>query len=374
MCFRALILKAALLLALLAPARADDLDDFNRAVEAAMSHHRAAFGYLRTGNIDLAVAGDRGPARDVGPRAGPAPPRDLSRPAALHHGDARSRDAPRRHRPGAHDGPRRRRGAVAGRDPRLARTRYAVTPRPMVLADCILDSNRTMEVLFVGREYQMTLSRPEDAEKIARLAKDYDAVLRRCDAMAPPLIGNHAEFRRLIDGALASLAQFPKAFETRDDDLLYRLMNELRLVRQPAGLPLRMTHARHPDRLAVARRRTGAPPPNSSCSRRPDARGASASIATSAASMRRPTRASAPLRRVDIAKPQPADLAFVKPRALHAGVRAGRQRPRVRPHSRLSGRGVLLGPARHHDRAARPQRARAAPPTPRPPRGATFAE
>ena len=34
-------------------ARADDLNDFNRAVEAAMSHHRVAAGYLRTGNIDL---------------------------------------------------------------------------------------------------------------------------------------------------------------------------------------------------------------------------------------------------------------------------------------------------------------------------------
>ena len=38
-----------------APAQADDLDDFHRAVEAAMSHHRVAAGYLRTGNIDLAV-------------------------------------------------------------------------------------------------------------------------------------------------------------------------------------------------------------------------------------------------------------------------------------------------------------------------------
>src|ERR1700730_8760360 len=40
---------------LAAPARAGDLDDFNTAVEAAMSHHRVAAGYLRTGNIDLAA-------------------------------------------------------------------------------------------------------------------------------------------------------------------------------------------------------------------------------------------------------------------------------------------------------------------------------
>ena len=46
--------------------------------------------------------------------------------------------------------------------------------------------------------------------------------------MAPPGIRRHAEFRRLIDGALASLAQVPKAIETRDGDLLHRLLIELR--------------------------------------------------------------------------------------------------------------------------------------------------
>ena len=46
--------------------------------------------------------------------------------------------------------------------------------------------------------------------------------------MAPSGIRNHAEFRRLIDGALASLGQFPKASETRDGDLLHRLLIELR--------------------------------------------------------------------------------------------------------------------------------------------------
>ncbi|HEX3859454.1 MAG TPA: hypothetical protein VHV58_07600, partial [Pseudolabrys sp.] len=48
---------AYLALALLAGARgarADDLADFNAAVEAAASHNRAAIGYLRTGNVDLA--------------------------------------------------------------------------------------------------------------------------------------------------------------------------------------------------------------------------------------------------------------------------------------------------------------------------------
>jgi hypothetical protein len=46
--------------------------------------------------------------------------------------------------------------------------------------------------------------------------------------MAAPAIRNHADFRRLIDGALASLGQIPKAAETRDADLLHRLLIELR--------------------------------------------------------------------------------------------------------------------------------------------------
>jgi hypothetical protein len=42
------------------------------------------------------------------------------------------------------------------------------------------------------------------------------------------VIRDRAEFRRLIDGALATLAQVPKAVETRDGDLLHRLLIELR--------------------------------------------------------------------------------------------------------------------------------------------------
>jgi len=227
MCCRALILKAALLLALLAPARADDLDDFNRAVEAAMSHHRTAAGYLRTGNIDLAALELEG-MRETWSRV-----QALPRPAVY-------RDQPgyttvmldvATRLVGIDLVLKLGRADVAAQSLEVIRDSLSDLRRgakAMVLADCILDSNRAMEVLFVGREFQVTLSRPEDAEKIARLAKDYDAVLRRCDAMAPPLIGNHAEFRRLIEGALASLAQFPKAIATRDDDLLVRLMIELR--------------------------------------------------------------------------------------------------------------------------------------------------
>jgi len=64
--------------------------------------------------------------------------------------------------------------------------------------------------------------------RVTAKADAYRATLQRCDGMASERIRGDGEFRRLIDGALASLAQVPKAIETRDADLLHRLLIELR--------------------------------------------------------------------------------------------------------------------------------------------------
>jgi hypothetical protein len=211
---------AALALACLASARADDLDDFNRAVEAAMSHHRVAAGYLRTGNIELATL------EIDGLREAWAKVSTLPRPAAF-------RD------------PERYTGTILqvatqlvgislvlnlGR-PDVARESLDTIRRMLsdlrrengvtVLADCVLDANVAMDALFAT-------DRQPDWDSAAAGAESYTATLRRCDGMAPRAIRDHAEFRRLIDGALASLAQFPRAADARDADLLHRLMIELR--------------------------------------------------------------------------------------------------------------------------------------------------
>ncbi|MEJ0077138.1 MAG: hypothetical protein WDO17_17180 [Alphaproteobacteria bacterium] len=211
---------AALVLACLTSARADDLDDFNRAVEAAMSHHRVASGYLRTGNIELATL------EIEGLREAWAKVSTLPRPVAF-------RD------------PERYTGTILqvatqlvgislvlnlGR-PDVAREsldnirrlladlrrEYGVT----VLADCVLDANVAMDALFAT-------DRLPDWESAGAGGDSYAATLHRCDGIAPRATHDHAEFRRLIDGALGSLAQFPKAIEARDADLLHRLMIELR--------------------------------------------------------------------------------------------------------------------------------------------------
>ncbi len=53
-------------------------------------------------------------------------------------------------------------------------------------------------------------------------------ILDRCDGMASEAVRTASEFRRLVDGAKASLALIPKAIATRDTDLLHRVLIELR--------------------------------------------------------------------------------------------------------------------------------------------------
>jgi len=211
---------AALAFACLTPAHADDLDDFNRAVEAAMSHHRTAAGYLRTGNIDLVRV------EIDGLREAWAKVSTLPRPAAFQNQERYTGTILQvaaqlvgislvlnLGRPDvASESLDTIRKLVSG-----LRRENGVT----VLADCVLDANVGMDALFAT-------DRGPDWESAAAGGDSYAATLRRCDGMAPRGIRDHAEFRRLIDGALASLAQFPRAVETRDAALLHRLMIELR--------------------------------------------------------------------------------------------------------------------------------------------------
>lgn len=201
-------------------AQADDLDDFHRAVEAAMNHHRVAAGYLRTGNIDLATVeleGMRGSWAKVTSLPRPAAFRDEQRYTALMLDiSARLLGATLVLNMGRADVARDSLDAIR-KSLSVLRRENGVT----VLADCVLDANVSMDALFA-------LDGKSDWESVAAGAESYNATLQRCDGMAPPAVRGRTEFRRLIDGALASLAQVPKAVETRDSDLLHRLLIELR--------------------------------------------------------------------------------------------------------------------------------------------------
>jgi len=211
---------AACLACLLVPAHADDLDDFNRAVETAMSHRRVAAEYLRTGNIDLAaleIDGMRAAWGKVSTLPRPAAFRDQQRYSGtileIAAGLVGVSLVLNLGRP---DVAREQLGTIRASLSRLRRENDVA-----VLADCVLDANTAMDALFAH-------DKEPDGESVSAGAESYRATLQRCDGMAPVTIRGHPEFRRLIDGALASLAQVPQAAEARDRDLLHRLLIELR--------------------------------------------------------------------------------------------------------------------------------------------------
>src|ERR1043166_1605305 len=208
------------LLLFAAPARADDLSDFNAAVEMAMSHHRVALGYLRTGNIDLATL------ELDGMRAAWAKVATVPRPAAFR--DQERYTATMLEIAAGLVGTtlvlNMGRADVARESLENIRMSLSALRRQngvTVLADCVLDANTAMDALFVH-------DKAPDWSNVAASADAYRTTLERCDAFAPPNVKSSGDFRRLIDGALASLAQVPQTIEKRDNDLLHRLLIELR--------------------------------------------------------------------------------------------------------------------------------------------------
>ncbi|HET7804564.1 MAG TPA: hypothetical protein VFL53_10005, partial [Pseudolabrys sp.] len=98
----------------------------------------------------------------------------------------------------------------------------------VVLADCVRDANAAMDALMVYNDRALDWSTPDMASGITSKASAYGAILSRCDSIAGEPVRQTPEFRRLIDGAKASLEFIPKAIATRDTDLLHRVLIELR--------------------------------------------------------------------------------------------------------------------------------------------------
>ena len=220
----------AVLLAGSGIALADDLSDFNSGVETAESHNRVAIGYLRTGNIDLAavefdrlreawgalqrmLAGKRPHVFDNNPRYVSAmtdiATRLVTADMMLNSGrlDA-ARESLEAIRTDLYD--LRKSAGIA------------------VLADCIRDANTAMDALMVYNDRAIDWSKADIRDNINAKAAAYDTLLDRCDSMASDAVRRAGEFRRLVDGAKASLAQIPTAIATHDGDLLHRLLIELR--------------------------------------------------------------------------------------------------------------------------------------------------
>jgi hypothetical protein len=208
---------------------ADDLSDFNAAVEKAESHNRVAIGYLRTGNVELAwieidrlreswsalqqrFAGNRPQAFD-----------GKHYVTAMTDIAMRLITADMMLKSGRPDPARQSLEAIRG-DLYDLRKNAGVA----VLADCIRDANTAMDALMVYNDRALDWTNSETRDDIASKALSYTAILDRCDGMAGNGVRKAPEFRRLVDGAKASLTLIPKAIATRDGNLLHRVLIELR--------------------------------------------------------------------------------------------------------------------------------------------------
>ncbi len=222
---RAAVLGLALFAA--GTARADDLADFNAAVERASAHNRVALGYLRTGNVDLAsIEFDRLRAAwgKVSERKRPqvfdgnplyvTVMTDIA--TQLVAADMMLNSG----RPQV-----MRQALVSIRDDLYKLRKSAGI---VVLADCVRDATTALDALMVYNDEKLDLSKPETRADIAAKAAAYRQVLERCDTTASETVRQSGDFRRLIDGAKNGLEPLPHALETRDANQLHRILIELR--------------------------------------------------------------------------------------------------------------------------------------------------
>src|SRR5215471_2233617 len=224
------IAASVALLVGLSPARADDLTLFHAAMEDVAAHNRVAIGYLRNENYDLALVElDRmkdswgafaekfGGNRPAQLRDSPlyvnmlvdVPTRIVTAMIMINFG----------------------RPQIAANSLEAIREEMSAVRRAggiTVLADCVLDSHAVMEPFLLYRDKVPDWNDPTMLGDITAKADAYGTVVKRCDGMAPGAVRDNPEFRRLIDGIAASLAFVPKAIESRDRDLLYRVIIELR--------------------------------------------------------------------------------------------------------------------------------------------------
>lgn len=207
----------ALTMGLATAAQADELADFNAAVERAASHNRVADGYLRTGNTDLAsleIDRLREAWTALTERFGG------HRPEAFKESQLYTTTllkistslvaADMMLNSGRADAAR---AALEGIRADLYNLRKSAGI--VVLADCVRDANAIADKLMVFHR-SIDWDNAGQREALAVGTADYVKTMDRCDALASPEIRGNPEFRRLVDGARSGLGFIPKAIETRE--------------------------------------------------------------------------------------------------------------------------------------------------------------
>ena len=211
--------------------RSRRLADFNAAVENAAAHNRVALGYLRTDNIDLAaIELDHmneawialvklygkirrrvsGTIRSIRKRCVDVPTLIVTAIIMLSSGQ-------------------RRRPQVAAEQSGSLCTRCAKRAASKCSLTACSTTTRRWRRSLPSTQIPPDWSKPEAGGRTLRRGRRGGSGGKALRRLGPG--GGHAsspEFRRLIDGTLASLAFVPKVIATRDNDLLHRVIGELR--------------------------------------------------------------------------------------------------------------------------------------------------
>ncbi|HEX5509809.1 MAG TPA: hypothetical protein VFX37_15015 [Pseudolabrys sp.] len=214
------------------PAYADQLADFNAAVERASAHNRVALGYLRTGNTDLAsleIDRARRAWREfVGSFAAKRPPifKDVTRyTTVLTDVSTRLVTADMMLTMGRTDIAAQALNAIRIE---IANLRQSVGVD--VLPDCILRANAVMEALAKYAMDGLDLASAKTRKGLADEAQHYAGQLHHCDDIAGDDVRTAPTFRRLIDDAKKSLSSIPEAIAQKDSGRIHRILDELRAI------------------------------------------------------------------------------------------------------------------------------------------------
>ena len=222
---------AAVALALMCRvAAADELADFNAAIEDVAAHNRTAIGYLQTDAIEMAVA-----EMELAKNAwGAFAERFGGRRPQVFADNQRYTEA-------LVDVPLRivtgflmlnlGRRDLAVNSLQAIREELSAIRRQSgvtVLADCVLDANKATAALAARETNPPDLNDANVAGEVAVEADALGTTLKRCSAMAPADVRDDPAFRRLIDGPLAALDTIPSAINSKDAALLHKTIDELR--------------------------------------------------------------------------------------------------------------------------------------------------
>jgi hypothetical protein len=226
------LVKIAVLAALLATPSfaAGTLAEFNAAVERAAANYRVALGYLRTGNTDLAaleVERMRETWSEVA-KDFAVPPPELAKDLQLYRNTMLDITTRLVTATMMIDSGRPTVAADALRAIRDELSDLRKANGIVVLADCVRDANTAMDALYVYNDRDLDWSRAGVTKDLQAKVDTYGTTMKRCDGLADAKTRADPEFRRLVDGAAASLNFIPKAIETRDANLLHRVLIELR--------------------------------------------------------------------------------------------------------------------------------------------------